>query len=82
MWLNIKWYDANGQQIREDGEDGEIGVTINGTSWKSHGDLNGANTKISEAHMGMTREWASQLIGLGYPVDLPGERSLQQIRRS
>ncbi|MDH3839998.1 MAG: Ig-like domain-containing protein [Chromatiales bacterium] len=71
MWLNIKWYDANGQQIREDGEYGEIGVTINGTSVKSLVDLNGANTKIYEAHMGMTREWASQLIGLGYPVDLP-----------
>jgi hypothetical protein len=71
MWLNVKWYDSNGLPIREDGAYGEIGITINGTSVRSLLDLNGANTKIYEAHMGMTREWASQLIGLGYLADLP-----------
>jgi hypothetical protein len=71
MWLNIKWFDGNGLLIREDGRYDEIGVTINGTSVRSLLDLSGANTKIYEAHMGMTREWASQLVGLGYPANLP-----------
>jgi hypothetical protein len=34
-------------------------------------DLNGANTKIYEAHYGMTQEWAAQLLSLGYDPSLP-----------
>jgi hypothetical protein len=71
MWLNIQWYDGNGTLLREDGEYGEIGVAINGVGVKSLLDLSGANTRIYEAHMGMTRAWAIQLVGLGYPADLP-----------
>jgi hypothetical protein len=33
-------------------------------------DLHDPNTKIYEAHYGLTQEWASQLIGLGYPANL------------
>jgi hypothetical protein len=71
MWLNIKWYDGNGGLIREDGEYGEIGISINGTAIKSLLDLSGTNTKIYEAHMGMTQEWAAQLVGLGWSDTLP-----------
>ena len=67
MWLNIAWYDGNGVLLREDGEYGEIGVTVNGVAVRSLLDLDGTNTKIYEAHMGLTREWAGQLISLGYP---------------
>jgi hypothetical protein len=70
MWLNIKWYDGNGLLLREDGEYGEIGVTVNGVEVKSLLDLDGANTRIYEAHMGMTQQWAAQLRALGYPADL------------
>ena len=34
-------------------------------------DLQDPNTTIFEAHMGMTRDWAAQLLSLGYPADLP-----------
>jgi hypothetical protein len=73
MWLNIKWYDGNGLLIREDGEYGAIDVTIDGNpvSVNSLLDLDGTNTKIYEAHMGMTAEWANQLVSLGYPTGLP-----------
>ena len=71
MWLNIKWYDSNGLLLREDGEYGEIGVSVDGKNIRSLVDLNGTNTKIYEAHMGMTQEWARELIELGYPSDLP-----------
>jgi hypothetical protein len=70
MWLNIKWYDGNGTLIREDGQYGEIGTSVNGVAIRSLLDLDGANTKIYEAHMGLTREWAGQLIDLGYPAGL------------
>jgi hypothetical protein len=70
MWLNIKWYDGNGALLREDGQYGGIGVTVNGVEVRSLLDLSGTNTKIYEAHMGLTREWAGQLVSLGWPADM------------
>jgi hypothetical protein len=69
MWINVKWYDASGL-VREDGEYGEI-FTSSGMTVKTLKDLAGTNTKIYEAHYGMTKEWAAQLISLGYSPDLP-----------
>jgi hypothetical protein len=37
---------------------------------KSILDLDDPDTKIYEAHYGLTQEWANQLLGLGYPADL------------
>jgi hypothetical protein len=70
MWLNVKWYDGSGTQVREDGEYGVV-TNVNGTPVKSIVDLGGANTRIYEAHYGMTQEWASQLLTLGYDPALP-----------
>lgn len=76
MWLNIKWYDADGTMIREDGAYGPIGVSIPNPAGgpnievESIIDLSGTNTKIYEAHYGLDQGWAAQLIGLGYPADL------------
>lgn len=72
MWLNIRWRDADGFLLREDGRYGAIDVTINGVARtvRSILDLGGANTRVYEAHMGMTSAWAQQLLGLGYPADL------------
>ena len=72
MWLNIKWYDTNDALLREDGEYGPLnGVKVNGVTVKSILDLSGANTRIWEAHMGMTKEWALQLISLQDSGDMP-----------
>ena len=83
MWLNIKWYDANNILMREDGKYGPLldgssqPVTVinpaNGLPVQVNSilDLNDPNTKIYEAHYGMTREWANQLISLGYPAGFP-----------
>ena len=65
IWLNVKWYDGNGDTLREDGEYGEIGIIVNGVQVKSLKNLEDPNTKIYEAHMGMTQAWVSQLVGLG-----------------
>jgi len=74
MWLNIKWFDAANGLLREDGAYGALSpVTVNGVGFTPNSllDLSGANTRIWEAHMGMTTEWAQQLVDLGYPPDLP-----------
>jgi hypothetical protein len=70
MWLNIRWYDASDSLLREDGEYGPIGVQISGVDVESILDLDDPNTKIYEAHYGMTQEWANQLLSLGYSPDL------------
>ncbi len=69
MWLNIKWYDSSNTLLREDGEYGQV-TTVNGTPVNSIINLNDPNTKIYEIYMGMTQEWANQLLGLGYSPDL------------
>jgi hypothetical protein len=77
MWLNIKWYDGSNPPvlIREDGEYRQIGVTVQNPAGgnsqvESLLDPYDPNTKVYEAHYGMTKEWAEQLISLGYPTDL------------
>ena len=70
MWLNIKWYDGSNVLLREDGKY-DVVTTVNNTPVKSITNLVDPNTKIYEAHMGMTQEWADQLLDLGYSSDLP-----------
>ena len=71
MWLNIKWYDDSNGLVREDGEYGYLGVSANGVEVRSILDLSGTNTRIWEIHMGMTKQWATQLMSLNYPGDMP-----------
>jgi len=69
MWLNIKWYDASNVLLREDGKY-DVVASVNGIPVKSIVNLNDPNTKIYEAHYGMTQEWANQLLSLGYSADM------------
>jgi hypothetical protein len=71
MWLNVKWYDNSNLLLREDGEYGPIGVWISGIEVESIVDLEDPNTKIYESLYAMTQEWATQLVDLGYPSDMP-----------
>ncbi len=77
MWLNVKWYDANGTLLREDGEYGPIGVIIPNPAGgpdvevESIVDLNDPNMRIYEAHYAMTKDWADTLLAVGKPADLP-----------
>jgi len=82
MWLEIEWYDDQDALLRSDGEWGPLfddqaqAVTVvdpatsNPVQVQSILDLDGANTKIYEAHYGLTQEWAAQLVGLGHPTSL------------
>jgi len=71
MWLNIKWYNANGDLVHEDGAYGPIGVTVPNPAGgpdvvevESILDLSGSNTKIYEVHPAITKEWAQTLIAV------------------
>ncbi|NIM48751.1 MAG: hypothetical protein GTO22_05755, partial [Gemmatimonadales bacterium] len=76
MWLNIKWYGEGGVLLREDGAYGPIGVSVPNPAGgpdvqvESLLDLHDPNTKIYEAHYGMTPVWAQQL--MGDPFFVPG----------
>ncbi len=69
MWLNIKWYDASNTLLREDGRYGVLNTHAGQV--KTVLELDDPNTKIYEARYAMTQEWATQLLGLGYPASLP-----------
>ena len=76
MWLNVKWYGESDTLIREDGEYGplvnESGQPVvvtnpasgNPVQVESILDLDDPNMRIYEAHMGMTKDWAAQLVTL------------------
>jgi hypothetical protein len=73
MWINIKWYDDDSNLIREDGKYGPIQVNwdVNGDNSvdpqdivHSIVDLYDANTRVYEAHYGMTAQWAQQLLSI------------------
>ena len=82
MWLNIKWFDADNALVREDGAYGPLfdgasnPVMVTNPAGgqpvqvQSILDLYDVNTKIYEAHYGMTQQWANQLISLGYDPNL------------
>jgi hypothetical protein len=72
MWLNVKWYDSAGSLLREDGAYGPLAISMPGLPAQVNTVLDpyDPNTKIYEAHYGMTQEWAVQLLALGYPTDL------------
>jgi hypothetical protein len=70
MWVNIKWYDDDDILLREDGAYGAIGATVSNPSGgpdvnvESILDLEGANTRIYEAHYAVTRDWAPTIEAL------------------
>jgi hypothetical protein len=73
MWLNMRWYDSQGNLLREDGQYGPMEVTIDGAAVQVNSILNlhDPNTKIYETHYAMTKQWAQQLLGLGVSSSLP-----------
>lgn len=66
MWLNVKWYAAGGALLREDGAYGTMNVILDGNPLQVDTILDLDDTRIYEAQPGMTKEWADQLISLGY----------------
>ncbi len=72
-WINIQWRDSGGGLIREDGAYGQIGHTANdldGTAHQVESLIDLYNTHVYEAEPGMDKEWADQLLSLGYDPNL------------
>jgi hypothetical protein len=76
MWLNVKWFDGGDVLVDENGaygelfDDGANPVTVqdlNGVPWTVRSIIDPDSTKVYEAKPGMTKQWAQQLISLGYP---------------
>ncbi len=73
LWINVRWYDAGNNLIKEDGGYGPIGRTVADNAGIQHpvqSILNLGNTVIYEAGMGMDQAWAAALVGLGYDPGL------------
>lgn len=72
MWLNVKWYDGSNTLVREDGQYGALNTTINGQPAVVDTilDVNGPYTRVYEAQMAITQEWAAELLTLGLSPSL------------
>lgn len=82
MWLNIKWRDASGHLIREDGaygplfdDEGEPVLVENPAGGvdvqvESIIELESPHTRIYEAHYAMSSEWAVTLLSAGKSPEL------------
>ena len=68
MWLRVRWLDAVGQTLREDGAYGDLAVMHEGEALvvRSLLDLEDPELRMYDAHMGLTQDWASALVGLGW----------------
>ncbi len=74
MWLNIRWLDSGGGLVAEEGEYGPIGRTVIDLGDVPHqveSLIDPDDTVLFEAEMGLTKEWADQLLALGYDPNLP-----------
>jgi hypothetical protein len=79
MWVNVRWFDASGALLREDGRYGGLTdpanndavVVATGKPVRTLIDPYDPNTKVYEAHHGMTQQWAQQLMSLGYAASMP-----------
>lgn len=70
MWLNIRWLDAKGGLLREDGAYGDLPLQmdLNGDGTndtvRTLLDLHDPKTRVYEVHGALTQEWAQALIDL------------------
>jgi hypothetical protein len=59
-WVNVRWYDAGGNLIHEDGAYDAASARLDEES-----------TRVYQAHPGMSRDWAEILVQVGYDPALP-----------
>jgi hypothetical protein len=70
MWLHVTWYDDANNVLREDGRFGDLALEMDldgdgqNDTVRTLLDPYDLNSKVYEAHYGLTQEWAFQLVGL------------------
>ena len=72
LWVNVRWKDAGGGLLREDGAYGDLEVQHQGSPLTVRAllDLEDPNGHVIEAHLGITQAWAAKLVGLGWDASL------------
>ncbi|MCA8977205.1 MAG: hypothetical protein KDC98_20960 [Planctomycetes bacterium] len=70
MWLRVRWKDEQNNVLRDDGSYGSFTTTVNGTN-HTVSSITDPAAHVYEAKMGISQDWALQLLGLGVPASLP-----------
>jgi hypothetical protein len=70
MWLRTKWKNEAGALLREDGGYGAFTTTVNGTPYTVES-ITDPNARVYQAKLGMSQDWALQLLGLGVDPNTP-----------
>lgn len=70
MWLRTRWRNEQNQLLREDGTYGSFTTTVNGQNY-TVSSITDPNAQIWQTKLGITQDWALQLILLGVPATLP-----------
>jgi hypothetical protein len=73
LWIRTRWHDAQGLLLQEQGAYGPLAVQHDAQPLvvQTLQALDPPDTRIYEAHYGMTQEWAARLVGWGWPATLP-----------
>ena len=70
IWLRTTWRNELNQVLREDGGYGTFTSNVNGTNY-SVNSITDPNARVYQAKLGITQDWALELLGLGVSPTLP-----------
>lgn len=70
MWLRTRWRNEQNQLLREDGTYGSFTTTVGGTQY-TVSSITDPNAHVWQTKLGMTQDWAIQLLLLGTPPNTP-----------
>lgn len=70
MWLRMRWRDEQNQLLREDGTYGSFTTTV-GSNTYTVSSITDPNARVYETKLGITQDWALQLLLLGVPATTP-----------
>ncbi|MBL8754034.1 MAG: hypothetical protein JNK15_12110, partial [Planctomycetes bacterium] len=70
MWLRTRWRNEQNQLLREDGSYGSFTATVNGTPY-TVSSITDPNAHVYESKLGITQDWALQLLGMGVSPTTP-----------
>ncbi|MEZ6038739.1 MAG: hypothetical protein R3F29_14750, partial [Planctomycetota bacterium] len=64
MWLRVRWMNEQLQVVQEQGSYGSFQTTVNGQNY-TVSSITDPNAHVYEAKLGITQDWALQLLGMG-----------------
>ncbi len=70
MWLRTRWRDEQNQLLREDGTYGSFTTTVGGQPY-TVSSITDPNAHVWQTKLGITQDWALQLLLLGVPATTP-----------